>query len=132
MLHIQVTSIAKALIVLPLVLHEPTMKKLKGRSFKRSIEEFIIKHPECLITFNKRYEDFLPISVNSITILNAINVTRIEKEALLYNIGANFSPENSIKIGKRAKNIFQAIDSLNELIKDEETHSLYLKLKIQL
>jgi hypothetical protein len=119
-------------LILPFVFHEPTVRKLKGRSYKRSLEEFIVKNPECIINFNMRFQDFLPITINSISILNDINVIRIVNDSLHFNYENDFSPELSSSIGSRAKNIFKAIDVLNELMKDQDSSSFYLKLKIEL
>ncbi|MCT4588906.1 MAG: DUF6521 family protein [Carboxylicivirga sp.] len=127
-----ITTLTKALLILPFVFHEPTVRKLKGRSYKRSLEEFIVKNPECIINFNMRFQDFLPITINSISILNDINVIRIVNDSLHFNYENDFSPELSSSIGSRAKNIFKAIDVLNELMKDQDSSSFYLKLKIEL
>lgn len=127
-----VTTLSKAMLILPFVLHEPTVKKLKGRSFKRSLEEFILKNPECIINFNTRFQDFLPITINAISILNDINVTQIVNDSLYYKRATNFSPELASNIGLRAKNIFKAIDVLDELMRDQDSSSFYLKLKIEL
>lgn len=125
-------SISKVLFVLPFILHEPTVKKLRSKSYKRSLEEFILKNPECLINFNKRFHDFLPLTINAITILNDINIVTIKKDKIFYNYKSLFSPENSINIGNRAKNFFPAIDQLNELMQEQDSNSFYLKLKIEL
>jgi len=126
------TSIAKSLLILPFILHEPTLKKLRGSSFKRSLEEFILKHPECLNNFNNRYLDFLPLSINSITLLYEIGVIKIERDKIIYNYSVSFAPEKSNTIGLRAAKMFSAIDVLHELMQNQDTNSFYLKLKIVL
>jgi len=126
------SSISESLLILPFVLHNPTVKKLRNNSLKRSLEEFILKNPECLINFNSRYIDFLPLSINCILLLNDLGVIKIHRDQLYYNDSIIFSPEDSNTIGTRAKYIFPALDALNEIMVDQDEDSLYLKLKIVL
>ena len=79
-----------------------------------------------------RFQDFLPITINAISILNDINVTQIVDDSLYYNPTTKFSPELASNIGLRAKNIFKALDVLDGLMRDQESSSFYLKLKIEL
>lgn len=125
-------SMSKILFVLPFVLHEPTVKKLRNRSYKRSLEEFILKNPECFINFNARFLDFLPLAINALTILSEIGIAKIKGEKIFYNYNSLFSPDKSNEIGNRAKNILPAIDRLDELMKEQDVNSFYLKLKIEL
>ena len=127
-----IISIAKVLLVLPFVLHEPTVKKLKCQSFKRSLEEFILKHPECLLNFNGRFLDFLPLAINALTLLNAMKVIRIKRDMICFNYDSSFFHEYPKNIGARANNMFPAIDVLYELMQDQNINSFYLKLKIEL
>lgn len=125
-------SMAKILLVLPFLLHEPTVRKLKNKSYKRSLEEFILKNPDCFINFNARFFDFLPLTINSLTILGELGVTKIKREKIFYNYRTLFSPEKSNLIGERAKSMIAAIDQLQELIHDQDVNSFYLQLKIEL
>lgn len=131
-LHGQI-SISKALLTLPFILHPQTVKKLRSSSYKRSIEEFILKNPECIFGFNARFEDQLTISINAITILSEMDIISIYQDELRYNEKANFEPEyNEHKIGKRAFNFLNAITTLSDLLKNQSDNSLYLKLKVEL
>ncbi len=123
-------SVAKILFVLPFVLHAPTVKKLRSRSYKRSLEEFILKNPECLINFNRRFFDFMPLTINAISILKEIGVLKIKGSKIFYNHHSLYSPEKSNRIGKRADNMFLAIDVLNDIMNEQDVNSFYLKLKI--
>jgi len=125
-------SAAKAMLVLPFVLHPPTVRKLRGNSLKRSLEEFVVKNPECFISFNARFVDYLPLSVNAVTILQEMNVIEILRDQLNYNYKSAFSPEYTRQVGKRAGDFFTAIDVLADLLRGQSENSLYLKLKIEL
>lgn len=122
--------IAKLVLILPFVLHEPTCKKLRGRSNKRSLEEFILKNPECVMNFSARYLDFLPLSINAVTILYEMGVINIKGNKVHYNHSSSFHPERFELIGQRARNIFPALDSLHEIMQSQDVNSFYLKLNI--
>jgi len=126
-------SAAKAILILPFVLHPPTVRKLRGNSNKRSLEEFILKNPECFFSFNSRFVDQLSISINAITILQEIKAINILRDNISSNYSSRFEPEYyRAKIGKRASNFLFALDNLSDLFRGQSENSLYLKLKIQL
>lgn len=122
-------SFAKAVLFFPFVLHDLTVKRLNSSSYKRSIEEFIVQYPSCLVNFNTRFLDFLPLAINSITILNEAKVITIHQDEILYNDESNFLPKSA---GKRIEKIIKATEALSILLMQEKTSSLYLKLKIRL
>jgi len=129
--NLKVVSIPKILLVLPFVLHEPTVKKLRGNSLKRSLEEFILKNPEVIANFNARFIDLLPLAVNSITILKELSIIKLDRNFAYLNQD-NFHPDRYRNIGERMKNIFKAIDALCELMIESDINSFYLNLKIEL
>lgn len=125
-------DLAKLPFVLPFILHDPCLRKLKNTSNKRSLEEFIVKNPEVLMGFNSRYFNFLPLLINSITLLTEAKIIRVEKDVIFFNRQSYFDPTDNVLIGKRAKNFFKGIDHLNQIMQSESTASFYLKLKITL
>lgn len=129
----EVIEPAKLLLVLPFVLHEPTTRQLKSRSYKRSLEEFIIKNIDCVMNFSSRFEDYLPLSINCITILLESKLLVIDHENLRFNDPDElFDTRNNSNLGIRANEIFKANDALSSLMKIEQTNSFYLKLRIAL
>lgn len=127
-----VISAAKSMLILPFILHPQTVRKLRGSSLKRSLEEFIVKNPECFTSFNARFLDYLPTSVNTLTILREMKIIEIQRDQIKFNYHSNFSPEYARTIGKRAADLFTAVDALVEIFRDQNENSLYLKLKIEL
>lgn len=127
-------SHAKAMVVLPFLLHEQTAKRLRSTANRRSLDEFIIGNTDCLINFNKRFVDFLPISVNAIIMLNQMSIVSLTDKVIRFNIDqTNFNPNNyGTNIGKRAGALLSSIDGLLPLLHYEEDWSTYLKLKITL
>ncbi|MFC0777867.1 three component ABC system middle component [Flavobacterium sp. HJSW_4] len=129
---VKVISIPKFMLILPFVLHEQTLRQLNNNSINRSLEEFIIKKPLLLSNFNSRYKDFLPLSINSITILNELEIIVLDREYIYYNPNGNFKRKSNHDIGDRAKKIMKGIDNLIEIITQNDQNSLYLTLKIEL
>lgn len=132
MSKVGVISIPKFMLVLPFVLHEQTLKQLNNNSINRSLEELIIKKPLILSNFNSRYKDFLPLSINSITILNELKIIELDREYIYFNEKSIFKKRDLNNIGNRIKKIMKGIDSLIEIITHNDNNTLYLNLKIVL
>ncbi len=129
---VKVISIPKLMLILPFVLHEQTLKQLNNNSINRSLEELIIKKPLLLSNFNSRFKDFLPLSINSVTILYELQIIKIDRDFIYFNEDSNFNNRDLKGIGERAKKILKGIDSLKEIITKTDNNSLYLTLKIEL
>lgn len=124
-------SHAKTMIILPLILHEQTARRLRGNSNRRSLDEFIIGNTDCLINFNKRYIDFLPISVNSVMMLREMEIVTVSSKAIIFNRGkTKFNPHVATNVGKRARALLTSVEGLVPLLSNEADWSAYLKLKI--
>lgn len=132
MSKVKVISIPKFMLILPFILHEQTLKQLNNNSINRSIEELITKKPLLLSNFNSRFKDFLPLSVNSITILNELQIVKIDRKYIYFNEESNFDPSESKDIGNRIKKIMKGLDRLIGIITSADNNSLYLTLKIEL
>jgi hypothetical protein len=126
-------DIAKILLVLPFVLHDPTVRSLKNNSHKRSLEEFIIKNINSVLNFNSRFEDYLPLTVNSLTILLDSGVIAIEGQNINFiDSVERFDLSSNRGIGKRILEIFKANEHLSDLMHIETVNAFYLKLRISL
>ena len=125
----KMVDIATILMILPFVLHEPSVKRLNSISNKRSLEEFIVMYPDCLINLNNRFLDFLPLTINAITILSEGKAIQINRDKVFFTGDADFNLENS---GKRIQRIIKANIALSSLFELEKASNIFLKLKIQL
>lgn len=132
MSKVKVISINKFMLVLPFVLHEQTLNQLNNNSINRSLEELIIKKPLLLSNYNSRFKDFLILTTNSVTILNELDVITLDREFIYYNEKSSFNKNNMRDIGNRIKKIMKGIDNLIDIIKSQDSNSLYLILKIEL
>ncbi len=125
----EIMELENTLLILPFLLHDPTLKKLSGKSLLRSVEEFHASFPELLIGFNQRYNDFLPLSVNAMGILMESHMVKLEKGVVIYN-NHIIIPKN--QAGERYAKISNVIDKLIGMFGEDSSSSLYYKLRIQL
>lgn len=132
MSKVKVISIPKFILILPFVLHEQTLRQLNNNSINRSLEELIIKKPLLLSNFNSRFKDYLPLSINSVTILNELKVIKLDREYIYFNEESNFRTRDLTDIGTRIHKITKGLDNLIEIITNIDNNSLYLTLKIEL
>ncbi len=97
------------------------------------MEEFIIKNVDCIINFNSRFEDYLPLTINSITILREIGLINIDRHNISFNnAGPELKSLTGKNLGSRIQDIFKANEFLSDLMKVEKVNSFYLKLRIAL
>lgn len=130
--YCQSLSYSKALLILPFLFHEDTVSVLKrSNSVIRSAEEIMVKKIGSFGNFNSRYYSLLPISINSIMLLNQIGEIIITENSIS-NSTQNKIDYTNLSLGKRAQNIIKAAPKLAELLSKEDEQSLYLKLRIQL
>ena len=125
-------SVPKLMLVLPFVLHGPTLRCLRNKSNKRSLEELILKNNECFVNFNARFLDFMPLFINTLTILGELNIISIRNNEIHYNMSSLFSPNDFSNLGNRAQEILDALDALIVIMREQDVSSLYLKLKVVL
>lgn len=126
----QSLSYSKALLVLPFFAHKETLDILKRRNSDiRSIEQLIVKKDSLITDFNSRYMSLLPISINSIVLLNEMRIAENDNGTISYN-GDSFDFNNR-SLGRRAKDIVNASKKLSTILR-EDTANLYLQLRVQI
>lgn len=122
-------DIARSCLILPFLLDDRTVKYLQNRSAESlSLENFIKEQPRLFSSFNKRYLALLPISINTLLLLNKSNQIQI---AANISSKSNLSL-NSENLGDRYAQIRKALPTLFEMIEDIPTPQLYNLLRIQL
>jgi len=129
-LEIQRTmEVARACLVLPFLLDDRTVKYLQRLENLIRLEFIVNEQTRLFTSFNKRYLSLLPITINSLIILNQNNqvgFTQNEvyiKEAITYN---------EIDMGLRFNEIIKVIPLLLSILENYTTIELYRILKIQL
>lgn len=118
-------SFAKAMVVLPFLLHPEMVSFLKHRrTVIRSLEELIVKKGDILSNFNGRFNELLPVAINSLYILSEAKKVELISNRIIHRQSINSDVS-------RINDINQAIPALKQIL-NEETESIYLKLRIQL
>ncbi len=124
-------EISKILLIQPLLSYAGVLSFVKKGTVKvRSIEELIIKRNITFTNFNKRYFESLSLSINSIFLLEQLNLIIIDDNKLIHSeIQFDFGHKT---LGKRAKEVISAANNLAEMLKREDASNLYLSLRIEL
>ncbi|MGJ0625428.1 three component ABC system middle component [Xenorhabdus bovienii] len=116
---IKKTTLCNMMIVLPIIFHKKSLNYLAHkRTNAISFQDLLLTKPELLISLNKRYYNFLPSSINCISlcieneVIELINGELLFKEKLII--------DNAIsELGKRAIKIQSASINIATLISDE-------------
>lgn len=128
--HSKKLSYSKALLILPLMAHKETLDLLKrANSDVRSIEQLIAKKDNFVTNFNERYLSLLPISINSIVLLNEIRVLENNTGTIEYvNDSFNFYDKS---LGKRAQDVVKASAKISRML-EMNAENLYLQLRVHI
>ena len=120
-------SLAKVMIIVPLVMHETTLRFLaNGRVRERQVAAFTSARPDLVANFSKRYSDSLVASMNAIQLLISLGYAEYDGELALlkpFEVMSDFGKRASL-IEKASKNISALLTS-----SDEE---LYLNFRVKL
>lgn len=124
-------EITKCLLIELLLSYKSIRDYLKKNNCKViSIEELIVKQNIVFSNFNRRYQEKLPLSINSILLMLELKLLKIENNKLLF-FGDKFD-FNEKTLGKTAQNIIDTSSNLAEILMKEGTSSLYLSLRVEL
>lgn len=120
---------SKAMLILPLMLNDKLIKFIGRANTKvRGIEELIIKKGQVLTDFNEFYLEMLPISINSLIILNEMKVIEIENGIIRFK---DKELKVDLEVSKRIKNMLKSVESICEILK-LKNENLYLQLRVVL
>ena len=118
---------SKAMLILPLMLNDKLIKFLGRANTKvRGIEELIIKKGQVLTNFNEFYLEMLPISINSLIILNEMQVIEIEN-GIIRIIKKEIKFD--LDVSKRTNSMLKSVKGICEILKIQ-SESLYLQLRV--
>lgn len=125
--HAKGLSLPKAMLVMPLVMHEATISFLSKASIRqREAAALTSIKPELFMNFNDRFQDGLIVSLNAIQLLVHFKYTRFDVDLF-----PNRSIEPGSEYGKRAERIFKATPNIAALLSGP-VEELYLNFRIQL
>lgn len=125
--HTQRLSLPKTLLVMPLVMHEETVKFLGNANVRqRQIAALVASRADLFANFRQRYESSLVITLNTIQIL-------VESEHIHFDneIRAHRSLDVNKSFGSRAQKVVKASANLAALLESSE-EELYLNMRVWL
>lgn len=129
--HTKKLEISKCLLIEPLLSYKSIRDYLKNANSKvRSIEELMVKQNIVFSNFDRRFQEKLPLSINSILLMSQLKLLHIENGNLLFT-GDKFN-FNEKTLGKAAQDIIATSGNLAEILTREAASSLYLSLRIEL
>lgn len=118
---------SKAMLILPLMLNDKLIKFIGRANTKvRGIEELIIKKGQVLTSFNEFYLEMLPISINSLIILNEMKVIEIENGTIRI---IKKELKVDLDVSKRTKSMLKSVEGICEILK-MQSENLYLQLRV--
>lgn len=124
-------EISKCVLIEPMLNHKELRNSLKdSRIIIRSIEELIIKKVVAFTNFNDRFQETLPLSINSIMLMSKLGLLKINENILVFS-GENFNFQETT-LGKSLKDRILASKKLAEVLKKETSAYLYLNLRVEL
>ncbi|MDH0639263.1 three component ABC system middle component [Pseudomonas shirazica] len=123
-------SLAKAMLILPLILDRAVRLVLKRKtSVVLSSKDLLISNPATFITVRARYEDLTITSLNTILLAQELGMAILEGDCLV--LKKQIYHQSSSEIGKIASDILASGPKLG-LILSEATTDLYQTFRIEL
>lgn len=125
--HTKTLPLTKALLVMPIVMHNETTKFLASeRTRSRAIATLVTVRPDFVLNFNRRFHSSLIHSVNAVQLLHTLG--HIELDSVLKQ-KRQFACTK--EFGTRAALIEKASFEIANLLQSSE-EELYLNLRIEL
>ena len=125
--HCQILPLPKVLLVMPLMMHGPTVSFMASNTTRRRDSAAIAaSHPEFIVNFRDRFEASLVVSVNSIQLLVHHGYAELNENLVLTTA---LSVDKSF--GVRAMRINKASEKIAALL-DSPVNELYLNFRIHL
>lgn len=125
--HCHSLSLPKSLLIMPIVMHSPTIKHLaNGNTRSREISSLTAIRPDFIHNFSQRYHASLTHTLNGLQLLHSLGLITYDDTIFQTK---NF--ESSPALGKRAELIASASRAIAHLLKSSE-EELYLNLRVQL
>ncbi|TDB52286.1 hypothetical protein C5468_10855 [Photorhabdus luminescens subsp. mexicana] len=120
----QKIALSNIMIVLPIIFHK---KSLDYFAHKRtniiSLQDLLLTKPELLVSINKRFYNFLPSSINCVSLCVENGIAELVENNLVFK--KKLITDDAISlIGKRAVKIQAASINIAHLMLDEP-HNIY-------
>jgi len=125
--HKQQLSVARALLVMPLVMHDATMRYMgSGNVAFREVAGLVAHRPDLFANFNSRFEESIAVSVNAIQWIVSAGYAKFDGSLVLLQ-----SLEIDNGFGKRVQRIDKASKHIAAVL-SAPVDELYLNFRVQL
>ncbi len=115
-------------LILPIIAHRDTVKKLSNRSFRFvSFEQYFIDNIDHFYNFNDRFLNALTPMMNAVQLLHEIQVISLLDAGVMIKSPLPFDAS----MGKRAGRIYQAAENIASMISGH-AEVFYLNARIEL
>ncbi|WP_268907356.1 three component ABC system middle component [Burkholderia cepacia] len=125
--HSERLSVSKALLIMPLVMHDVTVRYLgNGNVAFREVASLVAHRPDLFANFNSRFEESVAVSVNAIQWIVAAGYASFDGALILLR-----SLEIDASFGKRGQRIAKASGHIAAILA-APVDELYLNFRVQL
>ena len=126
--HTERLSLAKALLVMPLVMHDATVRYMgNGNVTVRDAAGLVAHRPDLFANFNARFEESLAVTVNAIQLIVTAGYAAFDGSLALSEPPLTID----LSFGKRAQRIAKAANHIAEVL-GSPVDELYLNFRVQL
>ena len=129
--NVKSINMAQSCLILPFLLDDRTVTYFMNiqDDDDNSLEYIVNNRPKLFVSFNKRYLSLLPITINSILLLNKNKQIGISSNNIFTKV--DFMCDE-IDMGNRFERIKKVIPFLASILNKYSTSQLYKILKVQL
>jgi hypothetical protein len=114
-------ELSNLMLLLPIIFHKRSLYYLSKKSTKIiSIQNLILTKPEILISLNKRYYNFLLISINCLSLCLDNNLLEL-KNGNVYFLKRMFNQKDIPCLGNRASKIQASMINLVNLLSNDSS-----------
>lgn len=112
------SSLSNIMLILPIIFHKKSLNYLAHKRTKIiSFQDLLLTKPELLTSLNKRYYNFLPTTINCISLCLENNITILKEGNLLFI--ERLIPNDAFpQLGNRAIKIASASENIAKMVTD--------------
>ena len=129
--NVKTIDMAQSCLILPFLLDDRTVTYFMNirDDDDNSLEYIVNNRPKLFVSFNKRYLSLLPITINSILLLNKNKQIGISSNNIFTKVDFIYG---EVDMGNRFERIKKVIPFLASILNKYSTSQLYKILKVQL
>ena len=129
--NVKSINMAQSCLILPFLLDDGTVSYFMNirDDNDNTLENVVKNRPKLFASFNKRYLSLLPITINSILLLNKNKQIGITSNNIFTKVDFSYG---KVYMGNRFERIKKVIPFLASILNKYSTSQLYKILKVQL